>query len=300
MKKVLVLILSIICCNTLYSQHWIGVSADADLAWQLDKIPTTSAKIGGGTGIGFVYQYQYNHFILETGVRGEFLHNPIGITDSLLHFDMLDTRGTQFVYNGYLKNRVDASNNLSLSVPLMLGVEYNYFYGLVGAKVNYFLLSSTHQTAQLATTGDYDRYYETLVDMPNHGFHDYIKAETKGSMKYNLDARITAEIGTSIYSSNRSTKFRIGIFAEYGVRNIRKQTTEEPMLAPDLSEYMHVNMTHIYSTPYNPTSSVNNLICGIRFSALFLVGNARSNHASYRSNQSRHSRHSYPCRCMLY
>lgn len=288
MKKVLVLILFIICCNTLYSQHWIGVSADADLAWQLDKIPTTSAKTGGGTGIGFVYQYQYNHFILETGVRGEFLHNPIGITDSLLHFDMLDTKGTPFVYNGYLKNRVDASNNLSISVPLMLGVEYNYFYGLMGAKVNCNLLSYTHQTAQLATTGDYDIYYETLDNVPTHGFHDYIKEEYKGSMRYKLDARITAELGIIFYSFNRSTKYRIGAFIEYGVLNVRKQEDDIFLLVPDLSENMHLNMNHIYSTSYASSSPVHNMLCGIRFTILF----------GKRNTKITTSHRSYPCRCI--
>ena len=285
MNKVLVAILCIICSSSLFSQHWIGVSADADLAWQLDEIQTTSAKIGGGLEIGFVYQFQHNYFLLETGVKGGFLHNPVGLSDSLLHFDMIDTRGTRFVYNGYLKERVDASNNLSVSVPLQLGVEYNYFYGLVGAKVNCCLFSRTCQTAQLATTGDYDMYYEPLADMPNHGFYDYVKEETRGSMRYNMDVRITAEIGTSIYKSN---KFRIGVFAEYGVLNVRKQTTDESMLASDLSEYMHVNMTHVYSTSYYPASSVHNLVCGLHFSVLFSVKNAKSNNASY------------PCRCIAH
>ena len=44
MNKVLVAILCIICSSSLFSQHWIGVSADADLAWQIDEIQTTVDK----------------------------------------------------------------------------------------------------------------------------------------------------------------------------------------------------------------------------------------------------------------
>lgn len=288
MRKAFVFILSLLCCGALWSQHWIGVSADADLAWQRDKMPETTTKLGGGGGIGFVYQFQRNHFIFETGLEGKFTYNPVGVADSLLHFNMIDTKGTPFVYNGYLKDRTDVSKNLSVSLPLMLGVEYNYFYGLVGAKLNYTLLSHTHQTAQLATTGDYDIYYEILENVPTHGFHDYIKEESKGSMNYKLDARVAAELGAVFYSYDRSLKYRIGVFAEYGILDVRKSSDNVSLLTPDLTEYMHVNMNHIYSSSNTPTSPVHNLLCGLRFSILFPVGNS-----TYRSSHS-----SYPCRCL--
>ena len=293
MRKAFVFIVSLLCCGALWSQHWVGVSADADLAWQLDKMPETKTKLGGGGGIGFVYQFQHNHFILETGLEGKFTYNPVGVADSLLHFNMIDTKGTPFIYNGYLKGRTDVSKNLSVSLPLMLGVEYSYFYGLVGAKLNYTLLSRTNQTAQLATTGDYDIYYESLENVPTHGFHDYIKEESKGSMNYKLDARVAAELGTVFYSSNRFMKYRIGVFAEYGVLNVRKSSIDISLLTPDLTEYMHVNMNHIYSSSLSPTSPVHNLLCGLRFSILFNVGNSNTT-----SSRSRHS--SYPCRCQNY
>lgn len=293
MRKAFVFIVSLLCCGALWSQHWIGVSADADLAWQLNKMPETKTKLGGGGGIGFVYQFQLNHFILETGLEGKFTYNPVGVADSLLHFNMIDTKGTPFIYNGYLKGRTDVSKNLSVSLPLMFGVEYSYFYGLVGAKFNYTLLSRTNQTARLATTGDYDIYYETLENVPTHGFHDYIKEESKGSMNYKLDARVAAELGTVFYSSNRSMKYRIGVFAEYGVLNVRKSSNDISLLTPDLTEYMHVNMNHIYSSSTSPTSPVHNLLCGLRFSILFNVGESKSS-----TSHSRHS--SYPCRCLIY
>jgi hypothetical protein len=287
MRNAFVFIVSLLCCGALWSQHWIGVSADADLAWQRDKMPETTTKLGGGGGIGFVYQFQRNHFIFETGLEGKFTYNPVGVADSLLHFNMIDTKGTPFIYNGYLKDRTDVSKNLSVNLPLMLGVEYNYFYGLVGAKLNYALLSRTHQTAQLATTGDYDIYYEILENVPTHGFHDYIKEESKGSMNYKLDARVAAELGAVFYSYDRSLKYRIGVFAEYGILDVRKSSDNVSLLTPDLTEYMHVNMNHIYSSSNTPTSPVHNLLCGLRFSILFPVGKS-----NYRSSRS------YPCRCL--
>lgn len=295
MRKMLAIVLLLLSCAAIHAQHWLGVSVDADLSWQLDKIDITKAKIGCGGSVGAVYQFQYNHFILETGISGSYTLYNVGVNDSLLHYEMIDTKGTQFTYNGYLKDRTDVSKNLAVNVPLMLGAEFNYLYALAGAKVSLNLLTHTHQKALLSTTGDYDMYYETLVDMPNHGFHDFEKEQTSGTMKYKmLDLRVAGEIGTVFYSSNRSAKYRIGVFAEYGVLNVRNQASDQSFLVPDLSEYMHVQMNHIYSSSYNPTSPVHNLLCGIRFTALFSVGDSK---VSYRSSSSRRSS---PCRCLIY
>lgn len=285
MKRTLAIVLLLLSCGGIEAKHWFGVSVDADMTWQLDKIDITKPKIGGGGAVGLVYQFQYKHFILETGVSGSYTLYNVGVNDSLLQFEMMDTKRTQFTYNGYLKDRIDLSKNLAVNVPLMLGAEFNYFYALAGAKVSLNLLTRTQPTALLSTSGDYDMYYEPLENMPNHGFHDFKKEQTNGTMKYKmLDLRVAAEIGTSFYSSNGSAKYRIGLFAEYGVLNVRDQA-DQSLLTPDLSEYMHVRMNHIYSASYDPTSPVHNLLCGIRFTALFNVGN---------------SHRSYPCRCRLY
>lgn len=284
MKKTLAIVLMLLSCAGVEARHWLGVSVDADMAWQLDQIDITKAKIGGGGSVGAVYQFQRKHFILETGVSGSYILNNVGVNDSLLQFEMIDTKGAKFTYNGYLKDRTDVSKNVSVNIPLMLGTEFKYFYALAGAKVSLNLQTRTQQKALLSTTGDYDMYYEPLEDMPNHGFHDFKAEQTTGTVRYKmLDLRVAAEIGTSFYSSSHPAKYRIGVFAEYSVLNVRNQSNQ-PLLTPDVSEYMHVRMNHIYSASYDPTSPVHNLLCGIRFTALFYVGKI--------------TRRSYPCRCL--
>lgn len=278
MRNLFLSILLILGCGSLSAKHWLGVSLDGDLAWQLDKIDITTAKTGGGCSIGIVYQFQRRHFTIETGLSGTFAHNRVGVRDSLLSFAMIDTKGQPFIYNGYLKDRVDMSNNLAVSIPLMIGLEYDYFYVLAGSKLNINLLSKTHQQAKLTTTGNYDIYYDPLVNIPTHGFYDFVTEQPKGTMSYQmLDVRLALEVGSFFPPNNRSSKFRIGAFVEYGVLNARSSTLKGSLLTPDLSEYMHVAMDHIYSTPYQAEGSINNLTCGIRFTAFFSLYTGRSN-----------------------
>lgn len=217
MRKAFVFIVLLLCCGSLWSQHWLGASADAGLAWQLDKSPQVTTRLGGGGEIGLVYQYQHNHFILETGLEGKFTYTSVGLADSVYHEDRIDSKGTPYVYNGYLKDRKETTRNLSVSLPLMVGVEYSYFYGIVGAKVNYTLWGRTRQAAQVATTGEYDIYYEAIENVPTHGFHDYTQEESELSTSFKPDVRLAAELGVVFYTFLRSPKYRIGVFAEYGV-----------------------------------------------------------------------------------
>lgn len=264
MKKVLTIVL--FCCvgAALSAQNWLGVSVDGNLAWQLDRIAITSAKTGGGIGLDMRYQLQANHFTIETGLGAAYTMNPVGIKDTTLHYTMKDDRGRNFTYNGQLKNRKDISRSLSLNIPLLLGVEYHSFYALAGATASINVFGRTCQTALLATSGEYNMYYEPLVNMPGHGFHDFEQQESRGTMSYNLDLRVSAEAGAVFYSKNGYMKYRLGLYVAYGVFDVR-QFDSRPLLVPDFTESLHFEMNHIYSSSYEGSSPVNNLLCGIRF-----------------------------------
>ena len=123
MRKSLLLILAIILSVTSQAQHWLGVSATADFAWQFDQIGIATSEMGGGGRLGLVYQWQQNHFLFETGVDGEFTYNRLSLGDSILNFNMIDTKGQDFIYIGYLKDRQDISKSLHLNL-LSLPITY--------------------------------------------------------------------------------------------------------------------------------------------------------------------------------
>jgi len=270
MRKLLLFIALLMGAAALQAQHWLGLAMEADMAWQLDRIPLTTAKIGGGTALDLRYQLQVNLLTVETGIGAAYTLNALGIQDTTLQIPMMDNRGKPLTFVGQLKNRQDLSRNLALHIPLLIGVEYRRFYGLAGAKVSVNLLSRTQQTALLRTSGEYDMYYEPLTDMPEHGFHDYQRQETRGSMRVQTDLRVAAEVGMVFNTYRGYTKYRLGAFVEYGVFDVRKSEAKE-LLTADMSDGMYLTMNHVYSSFYQASSPVNNLLVGLRFSILFYL-----------------------------
>ena len=275
MKKACLILLLLVCAH-LEAQHWLGVSVDAGLSWQPDRMAVTTAKTGGGAGLGFRYQLQAGYFIVETGLGAAYTKNLVGLSDTVLRFSMRDDHERTFTYIGRLHNRTDMSRSLSLNLPLLVGGEYGAFYGMAGVTASLKVLSRTQQTAQLATSGEYKMYYEELTNMPGHGFHDYETVESRGKMSCQMDLRVTAETGAVFYSADDCHKFRIGLYVAYGLFDARQFDTG-PLLVPDLTAGMQVGMNHVYTTGFDATSAVHNLLCGVRFTMFVNVSAGPSN-----------------------
>ncbi len=220
MRKSVVLIVFLLSCASLGAQHWLGASADGYLSWPTKTIERTKAKISGGTAIDVRYQFQKNHFTLETGVGVSYHHASYTILDSLYRSEQRDDKGQEYIHNVYKSDRLNVAQTMSVHLPLMVGVDFDYIYAQAGVIANLRLRRSTCLTERVATTGEYDLYYEPLEDMPNHGFHTSQTEQTR-TVANDLvpDVRVTAEIGTVLYPFERNAKYRIGVFAEYGLFN---------------------------------------------------------------------------------
>ena len=220
MRRLLPFIVCLLCCASLKAQHWMGVSVDGNMAWSLDKIEHTTAKLGGGTSVGLRYQFQSELFTLETGVGVAYGYAARSIHDSLYRSEQIDSKGQVYTLNTYHMDRMNVSHALSVHLPVMVGVELNYFYAQAGLKAGLTVRRYTRLTERVATTGDYDIFYDPLVNMPNHGFHDYELQQSRSIVRDLVpDLRLTAEIGTSLYPFIPVAKYRLGLFVEYGVIN---------------------------------------------------------------------------------
>lgn len=272
--------------SAVQAQHFVGAMVDGAAAWHLDReenAELTTPKLGGGASVGGVYQYQYDKFLVQTGLGASQVWLRQGLDTLPIERDMNDTEGFPFTYHGSLTNRIDQVMVTELMVPVMLGTKIRSFHVLVGAKFAATILGFTSQTAALTTWGDYgDRYYGPLEHMPQHGFYDGKEVASQDTMSFRPDVRLCAELGWSWALTKEPVKIgapilQVGAFVEYGILNPLKRMYNTSLLSEDFyNPYMDVKMNHVYTTMNREQTVINNLRVGLRVAVLFPVAEGRN------------------------
>ena len=272
--------------SAVQAQHFVGAMVDGAAAWHFDReenAELTTPKLGGGASVGGVYQYQYDKFLVQTGLGASQVWLRQGLDTLPIERAMDDTEGFPFTYHGSLTNRIDQVMVTELMVPFMLGTKIRSFHVLVGAKFAATILGFTSQTAALTTWGDYgDRYYGPLEHMPQHGFYDGKEVASQDTMSFRPDVRLCAELGWSWALTKEPVKIgapilQVGAFVEYGILNPLKRMYNTSLLSEDFyNPYMDVKMNHVYTTMNREQTVINNLRVGLRVAVLFPVAEGRN------------------------
>ena len=255
---------------------WLGAGVHGGFAQMNYSLDIAKPRGGFYTGLGFALELQKGHFLFAPGVELAFRQTVTKLDDRQLAYTMLDTEGVQFIYNGDVTRRTDYGRSTELRLPIMFGAELRqHVYLLAGLKVNISLAASTKQTAYLSTVGDYDRYYELLHDMPNHGFHSREKHTDKNDFQWNTDVMLYAELG-GWWLAQRSTyggmpiKFRLALFGEYGLLDVRKSKSPGLLYDVDNNHYMDIKMNYVFNSS-GIDNTLHNYTVGLRFTVLFRV-----------------------------
>ena len=303
MKRISVIIVTLFLAHMTYAQHYLGVGAALSSPFQLDQLDETKPLFGWGESLSLQYQYRYRHFLLSIGATISGEHPRVGIENETYQPEMIDTRGIEFQYLGSLISRRDLSSNVWFHTPVMIGFETYPFYMMVGAQYSLFITSWTHQKALMAAGADYHgRYYDDYIDdMFTHGYHDYEPVSNKGRMQYKNDVRLLVELGSTLsigYGKNGLDQLlRIGAFAEVGLMDVLGEpaTQNKTEWYPKEEDYMNVAMNHIYSSADASTSSLRNMVVGVKVTCLFPAGGKQEKYKNNKYN--RHSK-KYKCHCL--
>lgn len=267
-------------CICALADNYIGLWAGGGVALLGDDLEQTTAKAGVGGRVGLGWQYQKRMFTIEIGVEGTYQKHNIAVGQQTYSFPATDSQGKQFTYNAIISERTDNSRTLDLQVPVLLGIEVKHFYLLAGGKFNANLLGTTATSALLSTSGDYNRYYETLKNMPNHGFFENQAAASKGNISFNFDARLHFELGAVLRQKhnydNRSNKYRIGLFAEIGLLNLNRGNFNQTATAITKTNPASVEINHIYTSTESNHAKLRGSTIGLRLSVLLPVGKQQS------------------------
>lgn len=267
--------------GSLQAQSYVGPSISGNFVQTVDRLPQTKTRLAGGGEVGVMYEWQKEHLLIHTGIAYSLQCPSLAVDSQWLEQDMLDTRGVPVTYRGLLNDRSDRMTMHQLTVPFMVGGTWHGVYLLGGLKLSVALATTARQDASLYTAGDYQgRYYDWFENMPNHGYHDGEPVSSSHAINLNrLDLRLAAELGYTFvlnpYAGLKpSPLLRVGLFAEYGMLNFLSSESTLPRTTPDWSQYLHVNMTHLYASEESAASRANLLSYGIRLTLLFPTSNA--------------------------
>ena len=259
---------------------------------------TSRPLLGGGGTAGLFYNLQYKHFLFHTGfgVNYTFNRNAFDIQDITAAIVEYPTMKYHYTFDNYVANTTYGVGY----VPVMLGMSYEKWYFLVGAKLGVLSFANSTRSQADVTLWATD---EDVID-PMHGLHTHnMQTYHLESTKTNFDfapfnAMLSAEVGITLnkhvwmdakerkkydraqrYRNARKKKtfkqlttYRLSLFADYGLSNIRPayQANSAPYEAQQQGGIATLNSTSdltLHSAfgyePYR-NSILNNLFVGVK------------------------------------
>ena len=240
--------------------HYLGAWAHGGEYSYLARLDRTNfdmkSSLGGGGGLGFVYEMRAGeHFLLDVGVGANSAWTRFKVPDRqyVLH-NVVDSEGEVFDFVYDVTTRRDAYWTTSVQVPLMVGGQWGRFYFLAGAKFDMALYVPVTMKANISTIGDYPQYITPLRNIPAQGFVDNMAWDQKGMVSFKPNVTASTEIGCrlgDVYKEkgfdvpSQKIQYRLAVFADYGV------------IDPHTSNGMQ--LMHVPAT-YNPKAPLSGLM----------------------------------------
>ena len=317
-----VLLFAVLICGTVNAKvnNYIGAYAQVG-EWSF--FPSSDSKyktsFGAAGGVGFLYElkaggkYSPTRFLFDVGVgaQGGMTNYIQSAAFEISLKDQTDLNGDPFDYVYRFEDRKDQYLNVAVQVPIMIGLQHNSFYMLVGAKVNANLFKKAYTSAVLSTYGHYELFPDMTPEKLDYQFFDNVplKANANASLS-NLHIDASLEIGGRLgYHSNdvgfdvpkSKVEYRLAGFVDYGVTDIHTQRSLEGYTPAEKYDIDKESPNYIYQTTTmidnltvndimattNFASKVTNFVVGLKFTVLFQLPEDKKCvlcHDSYRSS----------------
>ena len=265
MKKIFfAILLTCLSAHCFAQQNYFITWLSGGTSMTLDDLSWTTTKFGGGGTIGLGYQWQKNLFIVNIGFEASFQDRNIGLNDTTFRSRIVDSEHESFIYNGEVINRNDQLLALDANIPIMLGVQTDNFYFLAGVKLSVNGIGWTRQRGYFSTQGDYDRFYETLTDMPNHNFHTYELVKTSSTRWLNTELLGSLELGAVAAIVPEKFRIKVGFFADLGIIQFGTRSGLNSIAQPNPSDPFVIDLTHVYFSREGCDAKLHNLNAGMK------------------------------------
>lgn len=275
--------------------HLIGAYAEGDWSSYLTTMPYVQGMpLGYGGSAGLIYEYQINHFLLQTGLGVRAHRVWANMADTVLwRYDVpdswsgkdgvvCDSLEYQFYY------RRDMSEMLYAQVPLLFGQQLVGLWGkgyyMVGFKLNYALRGQTRVQAQGSTIAHYDRYIGNFYEMDNHGWRRDVPVDVASdrlALKLDVLGHVEAGYEWGVYSPNRGwrgmrgvrpldLRFRLAAFAEMSLMSVAPTTGYDMVKVPNdgIYDFERYQFHHAFSSTEMMGRSLRSLNAGVKLTVL--------------------------------
>lgn len=268
-------------------RHFVDVWGGGGYSRLNHGIENTKVPGGMGMNVGVGYELNINRFALQTGLE----YHHFGSKTSLLNHS--DTYVIEYIdpysispmlYHYSFEEYSEKHRAGYLQIPLMAGARFDRWYAFAGAKVglNFYGNQIADGRVQLTVTDpqaieDFTTIYDPII---------YDK--TKKPLSLELNVAAAAEIGLSLdewlpdgmKSLNNRAKtplsYRAGLFVDYGLLNLNKSTTVDPLSIPQnegglVADPTLINLASIPESTLANDKRFGNLYAGIKLAVLFQV-----------------------------
>lgn len=211
--------------------HFLQLTGSVGYAGLLDHTTSVPNISGIETSIGIGWKLYHNNFLFSVGVEGNYSHYLPSMSDVRLELNMFDTEAMPFIMIADASSGKDKSDFLNLDIPLLFGGEFHRFFFQLGPVFSLNLMGRATASANLTTTGDYDRYLGIFENMPNHYLTTMPISSGNQIVRLGADVKARAELGFrlgTLYTEKgadvpiSTTRGYISLFVDYGMLNVHK------------------------------------------------------------------------------
>ena len=265
------------------TSHYIQLWGEAGARQYTGNILHSTPQLGVFGDVGFGYEFRANWFVINTGIGFGVPSFRLRVDDMTSSFYGPDDEGDYRNYNYVQTWRSEIYNGFSAQVPLMIGIQLNKFYMLLGVKGDFNLWTVSHVRANIAAQGDYDDFIDPFVNMPEHTYYSGTSVRQQHGLriKPNLDASIelgwrfgNATLATGYDMHKSKWQYRLGFFFDYGLFNIAPAPIYYRGII-DLPDNTTAGLNdielHDVLATHGWVQKLNDFTVGVKFTALFNV-----------------------------
>lgn len=232
------------------------------------------------------YEVAWQHLLLQTGIGAQINRYYLTAENYTTSVKTWDTQGANFIYSYHFYDRKENASVISLSVPLLAGGKWSYFYFLSGLVGTFRIYDKAATTASVSCTGDYSRYIGYFAEMADHAFYKdeplaeqynatYVQAKYQISPYIEVGADFSnAENALTGYRKNSHSEVRVRIaaFAQCGLLEEHTAAEYDYPYEPNPSspfDLQTIQIPSLMNNVYISGNRLRNMYFGARITILF-------------------------------